>query len=53
MSWCGGGDIRVTPSTVCLSFAIWLSTLKPGNWPPSPGFDPCAILIWNSSAEAK
>src|SRR6478735_8213279 len=22
-----------------------LSTLCPGNWPPSPGFAPCAILI--------
>ncbi len=25
------------------------STLWPGNWPPSPGFAPCAILICNSS----
>ena len=21
-------------------------TLPPGNWPPSPGLAPCAILIW-------
>src|ERR1700760_4773935 len=27
-----------------------LSTLRPGNWPPSPGFAPCAILICSSSA---
>jgi hypothetical protein len=23
-------------------------TLFPGNWPPSPGLAPCAILIWRS-----
>src|SRR3977135_4229958 len=27
-----------------------LSTLRPGNWPPSPGLAPCAILICSSSA---
>src|SRR6202035_3729934 len=27
-----------------------LSTLRPGNWPPSPGLAPCAILICRSSA---
>src|SRR5439155_430677 len=27
-----------------------LSTLRPGNWPPSPGFAPCAILICRTSA---
>src|SRR6516164_1813079 len=27
-----------------------LSTLRPGSWPPSPGFAPCAILICRSSA---
>ena len=26
------------------------STLWPGSWPPSPGFAPCAILIWSWSA---
>ena len=26
-------------------------TLWPGNWPPSPGFAPCAILIWIWSAD--
>ena len=27
-------------------------TLWPGSWPPSPGFEPCAILICSSSANA-
>ena len=27
-------------------------TLWAGIWPPSPGFDPCATLIWSSSADA-
>ena len=30
--------------------AITSSTLKPGSWPPSPGFAPCATLICISSA---
>ena len=30
--------------------AIHGYTLCPGSWPPSPGFAPCAILIWRSSA---
>ena len=30
--------------------AISWSTLWPGNWPPSPGLAPCAILICNSFA---
>ena len=42
MSWCGGGEINVTPGVECLNFAISSVTLKPGNWPPSPGFAPCA-----------
>ncbi|MCU1556910.1 MAG: glutamate synthase large subunit [Microbacteriaceae bacterium] len=29
---------------------MYLSTLWPGSWPPSPGFAPCAILIWIWSA---
>ena len=29
---------------------MFLSTLWPGSWPPSPGLAPCAILIWMSSA---
>ena len=45
MSWWGGGDIKVTPGVECLNFAISSVTLNPGNWPPSPGFAPCAILI--------
>ena len=30
--------------------AIHGYTLCPGSCPPSPGFAPCAILIWRSSA---
>src|SRR6266436_5764226 len=45
MSWCGGGEIRPTPGVECRTLAIVASTLWPGNWPPSPGFAPCAILI--------
>ena len=37
--------MSVTPLVLCLSLAIRLVTLKPGSWPPSPGFAPCAILI--------
>src|ERR1700759_1892909 len=50
MSWCGGGEIRPTPGVECRTRAMFLSTLWPGNCPPSPGFAPCAILIWMSSA---
>ena len=53
MSWCGGGEINVTPATVCLNVAIRPVTLCPGNCPPSPGFAPCATLICNSSALLK
>src|SRR5206468_980137 len=45
MSWCGGGEIRPTPGVECRTRAITASTLWPGNWPPSPGLAPCAILI--------
>ena len=31
-------------------FAMIELTLKPGSWPPSPGFAPWATLIWISSA---
>ena len=30
-----------------------LVTFKPGSWPPSPGFEPCAILISSSSARLR
>src|SRR3982751_3879265 len=50
MSWCGGGEIKPTPGVECRVFAIHGYTLLPGSWPPSPGFAPCAILIWMSSA---
>src|SRR5450631_3226018 len=45
MSWCGGGEIRPTPGVEWRTLAMVLSTLCPGNWPPSPGLAPCAILI--------
>src|SRR5678815_2315360 len=45
MSWCGGGEIRPTPGVEWRTLAMVLSTLWPGNWPPSPGLAPCAILI--------
>ena len=38
------------PGMEYLVFAIILSTLWPGSWPPSPGFAPWAILICISSA---
>src|SRR2546423_1364641 len=41
-----------TPGCVWRSRAISAVTLWPGNWPPSPGFEPCAILICNSEAKA-
>src|SRR5947209_3466932 len=45
MSWCGGGEMRPTPGVEWRTLAMTLSTLWPGNWPPSPGLAPCAILI--------
>ena len=48
MSWCGGGEIRVTPGVAWRRRAISTVTLKPGSWPPSPGFAPCATLISSS-----
>ena len=50
MSWCGGGEISPTPGVEYRVFAIHGYTFVPGSWPPSPGFAPCAILIWMSSA---
>src|SRR3954453_10276790 len=49
MSWCGGGEIRPTPGVECRVLATHGYTFGPGNCPPSPGFAPCAILIWMSS----
>ena len=40
-----------TPGLVPRSFAISVVTLCAGICPPSPGFEPWAILIWSSSAE--
>src|SRR3981189_120685 len=53
MSWCGGGEISPTPGCVWRRRAISPLTLWPGSWPPSPGFDPWAILMLNSSANAQ
>src|ERR1700712_735142 len=50
MSWCGGGEIGPAPGVEWRTRAITASTLWPGNWPPSPGFAPCAILICIMSA---
>ena len=53
MSWCGGGEMRPTPSVVPRHSAMYAETLCPGSSPPSPGLAPCAILIWIWSALAK
>src|SRR5438034_3669759 len=53
MSWCGGGEMSGTPGTECRSRAISAVTLCPGSWPPSPGFEPWAILISSSSARIR
>src|SRR4029079_9118917 len=45
-----GGEIRPTPAVVWRVFAIHGYTFAPGSCPPSPGFAPCAILIWISFA---
>src|SRR3546814_6945433 len=45
MSWCGGGEISMTPGVACLSLAIISVTLNPGSCPPSPGLAPCTTLI--------
>ena len=49
MSWCGGGEISVTPGVEWRSRAISAVTFMPGSCPPSPGFAPCATLISSSS----
>ena len=53
MSWWGGGEIRATPGWVWRRRAISAETLWPGSWPPSPGLEPWAILIWSSTALAR
>ena len=50
MSWCGGGEISPTPAVACRVRATHGYTFVGGSWPPSPGFAPCASLIWMSSA---
>ena len=50
MSWCGGGEISATPGCVWRRPAISSVTFLPGICPPSPGLEPCAILMLSSSA---
>ena len=42
--------MRPTPVVLWRVLAIHGYTLAPGRLPPSPGFAPCASLIWISSA---
>mmetsp|Transcript_8219 Transcript_8219/g.20044 ORF Transcript_8219/g.20044 Transcript_8219/m.20044 type:complete len:210 (-) Transcript_8219:2720-3349(-) len=53
MSWCGGGEISVTPGFERRRVAMYWSTFWPGSWPPSPGFAPCASLISICSADMR
>src|ERR1051325_4499432 len=53
MSWCGGGEMSGTPGTEWRRRAISAVTLCPGSCPPSPGFEPWAILISSSSARIR
>ena len=53
MSWCGGGEISVTPICVRRIIATSAVTFAAGSMPPSPGFAPCPILIEISSACAR
>ncbi len=32
---------------------MYAVALRPGSWPPSPGFEPCEILISSWSARAR
>src|SRR5215204_4590808 len=50
MSWWGGGEMRPTPGVEYRIFAMYSLILCPGSWPPSPGLEPWAILIWSWSA---
>ncbi len=42
--------MSATPGVVCRNRAMSSVTLWPGSCPPSPGFEPCAILICSSRA---
>ena len=53
MSWCTGGEISAMPGCAWRSARCAATTLTAGSWPPSPGFEPCAILICSSSAERR
>src|SRR5437660_543501 len=53
MSWWGGGEMSPMPGWVWRRLAISSETLAPGIWPPSPGFEPWAILMFSSSANAQ
>ena len=41
------------PGVEYLNLAISSLTFPPGSCPPSPGFAPCAIFIWSTSALTK
>ncbi len=39
------GEIRSVPGAALRASATFSETLRPGRWPPSPGFAPWPILI--------
>ena len=41
------------PAAACRNLGEYQFTFAAGSWPPSPGFDPCAILISSSSARTR
>jgi len=41
MSWCGGGEMSMTPFLQARIEAMYSFTFAPGSWPPSPGLAPC------------
>src|SRR5260221_539442 len=53
MSWCGGGEISGVPGVAWRMRAMYSVTLRAGSCPPSPGLEPCAILISSSSARTR
>jgi hypothetical protein len=53
MSWCGGGLMYDWPTWPRRRAAMNAVAFLPGSWPPSPGFEPWAILISSWSARAR
>jgi hypothetical protein len=53
MSWWGGGLMSDWPGCARRSEAMSGVTFLAGNCPPSPGLEPCAILISSWSARAR